>query len=248
MTTELSINANCNHRIVETIQIQGDYPDTYAVLSCKANQDKSQVKIFEISRTSELELYNYSGIGCTNWEFSGEDTIRFNVRPNDKTYIPNNNYRINPKEVWIAVYSAVSASCSKCIGSKKDKDISFDGLKRIKTLSGINKVRQEILKTILTVKGTNIFDSSYGSTLSTAVGKKLTDARIAEMVFSINSAMNYLISIQEANNVPDNEQISGISKLTLTRDASDIRKVLCKISVVLASYEEVEVGTTLPIS
>jgi len=245
MTKELSLDAICNHRIVERIEIEGTYPNTYAVLSCNVNKDKTQVKIFEISRTSELELYNYQGIGCTNWDFSGDNIIAFNTRTGDKTYIPNNDIRLTPQEVWIAVYSALPTSCTKCNGTKKNKDISFDGLQRIKTLGGINKVRQEIIKILLTIKGSDIFDSSFGSTLSSTIGQKLTDAKIAEMVFSINSAIGYLIKIQRASEVPDNEQITGISELKLTRDTNDIRRIICKIKVILASYDEVDITTPI---
>lgn len=248
MTKELSLQSTCNHRIVETIQIQGTYPDTFAVLSYKANQDKTQVKIFEVSRTSELEMYNYKGTGCTNWEFSGEDTIRFNVKPNDTTYIPNNNPNLNPQEVWIAVYSSILSSCPKCNGKKKDSEISVDGLKRVRTLSGADKVRQEIIKIILTVRGSSIFDTNYGTTLSSSIGKKLTDSTVSEMLFSLTTALEYLMSIQEANNVPDNEQITGISQLDFEKDATDIRKIWCHIKVVLASYEEVSVGMQLDLN
>lgn len=234
----------CDHRFIEEIDIEGISPDYYASLTYEANPNLSTIAIIDANKSSITAIYamnNSTGEGISNFYLDASNkVIVFGRYPVDAGMnFPDPNIDHMPADKYFCAYLVKTSECPKCSGSKIVKDIFIDNTGRIATVSGTEKLRQQIQKILLTLSGNNLYDTSYGSTLQSVIGQKINKYQAAQLQFTILDSLNHLQSIQYANNVPSNEQIKSISQIDAIRDSVDPRQINIYITVLTASYEEV---------
>lgn len=232
----------CDHKVQEIIAIDGISPNYTADLMYTSNMNETYTSIIELSDYDGISMFALDFPGITNWSYRSDGKqILFGTKcPVDVNMLfPDNNGNLIPKKQYFMSYLATQATCPKCKNTKTTNDVIIDNDGRIAVVESYNKVRQQLLKILLTVRGTNINDVEYGSTLSTSIGLKMTEYFLARLQFSIIEAINHLIDLQSSIGVPSSEQITDIYDLSVKQDITDPRIVNLNITVKLADYSTV---------
>jgi len=114
----------------------------------------------------------------------------------------------------------------KIVGN--DVGINPDG--SLQTVRDNEKLKQDILKAVLTARGTNKFHQWYGSTISqNLIGHTLDISQIdAETKSSIQETLSTLMALQSAQArvqyVSPGETLAGVNDIVVVRDPSDPRQ------------------------
>ena len=239
---DIKLSTACNHIVQEIITIDGISPNYTADLMYVSNMNKNWTSIVELSDYDGISMFALDFPGITNWSYRSDGKqIQFGTEcPVDANMLfPDNNANLIPTKQYFMSYLATQATCPKCKNTKTTNDVIIDNDGRIAVVESYNKVRQQLLKVLLTVRGTNINDIEYGSTLSTSIGLKMTEYFLARLQFSIIEAINHLIDLQLSIGVPSNEQITDIYDLSVKQDTSDVRIVNLSLTVKMADYTTV---------
>mgnify|MGYP000390522437 CR=1 FL=1 len=78
----------------------------------------------------------------------------------------DNNYN------WILDYNTVQNECPYCEGSGACNDLNLDPIGRLKVVTGMDKLIQQVIKAIITPQGKNIFFPEYGTIIPNAIGSR----------------------------------------------------------------------------
>lgn len=239
---EFKLYGVCNHRVQELLTIDGISPNFTADLTYNSNGNRDLVSILNLVEYDGLCLFGVNIPGITNWSFSADKKqIQFGtLYPVDSGMeFPDPNNAYVPANIYFCTYTTALSSCPKCRGNKNDFDMHFDNAGRIITVQGHDKVKQQIVKALLTVRGSNLFDSDYGSVLSETIGSKIDSYLAAKVQFSILECLNHLIDIQNNQGLPDDERIVSVSDVSATRSATEPRTIEINATVMCADYQEV---------
>lgn len=135
--------------------------------------------------------------------------------------------------------------------TNNDLAINVDGT--LQTVSNNDKLTQDILKAILTPKGSNIFFPWYGSDLSNrVVGKNLPATLLdIEIKRSIEDSLMNLIALQKnqavSQYVSAAETIASINDISVSRNEADPRQFDIYISVLTRKLTVIETSFTVAI-
>jgi phage baseplate assembly protein W len=135
----------------------------------------------------------------------------------------------------------------------KNGDLSIEGSGTLSTVSGNSKIRQDIVKILLTKTGENKFHPRYGSDIGFLKIGEVSDEEILEMDIkrSVEEAIKYLISLQnfqsKRQNLSLSEIILDISKIDAERDSADPRLYNIYISVLTQKLDIIEEIITIRI-
>lgn len=243
---DLKLNNLCDHHITQLITISGISPDYYTYLDYVPNPTRSGVYVNDYNTSDDLDNFAMQGIdgqcmsfvGITNWTYDQQEPAKINFPYNADIKSVDGNKDLQPKPVYVMSYYALAANCPKCNGTSNVSDISFDDVGRLTEVTGHGKVKQQLIKILLTVIGDNLYDSQYGSQISNAVGQKFTAYISANIQYSVYKAVQHLMKIQQENNLPDDETIVDLSNIKV-EDVKDVRALKFSISVITADYQEV---------
>ena len=81
-------------------------------------------------------------------------------------------------------YSTVQQECRRCGGLGIEHDWRFAGDGKVVAVRNENLLRQEVLKMIYTIQGSNVFHSWYGSGLIDSIGSKILDGALVQSTIS----------------------------------------------------------------
>ena len=249
---DFSILNPCDHLYMQEISIEGISPSYWASLDFTCNPNLSTITILDGNDCSVESLFamrNVNGEAITNFYIDTDNkTIRFGAYPVDAGMnYPNPNSLHIPHDKYFCSYLVQTAFCPKCRGTKIVADLAFDAVGRLITISGKEKVKQQIRKILETLSGNNLYDTAYGSTMQSLIGQKLNAYTSANLNFSILDSINHLIDLQNAANVPPDEQIASISNISAVRNANEPRQIDITINVMTKSYENVSTNVSLTI-
>ena len=253
MSIDFNLLNSCDHKYMQIIEIEGSSPSYFADLDFTCNPNLSTITILDGNTCSEEALFgmnNSTFEGITNFYIdpSTNKRILFGAYPVDSGMVfPNPDSRHVPSDKYFCSYIVKTEECPKCIGSKIVQDISIDATGRISTISGSEKIKQQIRKIIMTLSGNSLYDSAYGSTLQSLIGQKLNAYTAANLQFSVLDSINHLIDLQNASNLPPEETIKSISNIEAVQDANDPRKININIIVISQNYEEISTSISLKI-
>lgn len=243
---DMKLQNPCNHKIYQLITIEGTSPNYYAYLDYEPNKTRKGVYVGEYTTETDIATFAMQGIGglsnsligITNWIYDSEEPnkIRFPYRTDINSV--DGNKDLKPQPVYVMSYYAVSSNCPKCNGSHINNDIDFNNVGKVKEVTGYGKVKQQLVKILLTVIGDNLYDSEYGSQISSSIGQKFTAYITANIQYSIYTAVQHLIKIQQDNLLPDDETIIELSNIQVEK-TNDVRALKLSISVITADYQEV---------
>lgn len=139
-------------------------------------------------------------------------------------------------------------ACPRCHGVGHYYDLSFDTRGRIFTVEGSAKLVQELQKIALTVKGSNPFYPSQGTTFST-IGNVSLDSPFLKSRLSAEAidVVSQLLALQYAESgvgrvFPDSELIHSIGTLSVQQDTTEPRRWRVFLEVLTESGKNVELS------
>ena len=254
MPFDLALERICDHRIFdESLTLQGASPNYFALLRFQANLNTNAIEIREFAATEGSTNYSYTTQGFTNWTISSDGRqINFNTSGlggpgTGVAAFADGQTLIQPAQQFMITYLALDVACplhnqAGPSFSPIQKDINITEQGTLETVVGTAKVRQAVLKTLLTVVGTNPFNLAYGSLLSNVIGQKFDLYTQFNLQQSVQSAVDFLIQQQQLQPaIPANETILRVSAVNLDQDPTDPRTVKVNIRILTASFEEVTV-------
>jgi len=133
----------------------------------------------------------------------------------------------------------------------ENNDISINPDGGIQTVRDNEKLKQDIIKAILTPLGSNPFHQWYGSTLSQrTIGQALDAGHTeAEARRAIQNTLTNLVALQKAQSrtqfVSPGETIASIQNILVLRDKTDPRQFQVIVSVLTKQLTAVEESFTL---
>lgn len=241
----------CDHLIVdELLSINGLSPNYYATLNYLANGATSTMVLREFGATEGMTNFIYTLNGFTNWNLlSDRKTVQFNTLGlgTGAAAFLDGSTLINPAPLFLASYTATADTCPKHLaGVNIMNDLAFDSGGRLRQVTGLDKVRQQVVKAILTALGANQFHPDYGSTAQELIGQKFDIFAQLKLQQTIQGAVQGLIAEQQSIvNLPLDETITRISNLQVSQASSDPRTLNVLIKIQTGTYEEAAVS--LPI-
>lgn len=246
---DMKLQNPCNHKIYQLIEISGISPNYYTYLDYIPNQQIKNVYVGEYTNENDIETFAMQGsgglsnslVGITNWTYDSTEPTKINFPYNPDIPSVDGNKELQPKPVYVMSYFALAANCPKCNNTHINSDIDFNEIGKVKEVTGYGKVKQQLIKILLTVIGDNLYDSEYGSQISNSIGQKFTSYLSANIQYSIYKAVQHLMKIQQENLLPDNETIVELSNIKVEQ-TSDVRALKLSISVITADYQEVSTG------
>lgn len=133
----------------------------------------------------------------------------------------------------------------------KHGDLVIDQAGGLSTVSGNNKIRQDIVKILLTRIGDNRFHSRYGSDVGSLKIGNVADKQLIELDLkrSAEEAIRYLISLQKSQAARQmlslSEVIVDIISLDIERDTADPRLYSIFVSVLTQKMDIIEESVTI---
>jgi phage baseplate assembly protein W len=250
MPFDLTLGRTCDHRIVdETLTLEGMTPYYYADLRFPSNKNKDEIQVREHYETEDNQHYVYLLDGITDFEMVNDGA---RLLFNQTDFAPGVNYVegstfVIPNRIYLGSYISTILDCPKCLGVKVLKDIGFNRVGLLSNVRGIERVRQNVSKVLLTVIGNNIFNPNYGSTLSSAIGEKLTPTIFFKLQQTVVNAIQGLIEIQaqEVDTLPADEIILGLNNLNINVNEQDPRLVDIVIEVLVGTFQPVATNLQL---
>jgi len=132
-----------------------------------------------------------------------------------------------------------------------ENDLKLDAEGKIKTVEGTQKLRQDILKIILSSLGSNRFHPWYGCSVSEeTVGKNLPDNLLLLTIqTSIRQSLERLQKLQQqqqtSQKVSLSELIQTIGPINAYRNPDDLRQIKIDVIVYTRQLTEVKESFTL---
>jgi len=246
---DIQLGTVCDHRVLdEILTLNGITPNYFSELKFKCSLDRGSIIIREFNATENKIDFEPAIDGITDYNIdpTGKQLIQFNTL----FYTPGVNFvdgttTLIPLRQYLATYVVNSEDdCPKCLGTKKQNDINYDELGSLKVVSGVERVKQIIIKAVLTNRGTNVFDGDYGSSLNQSIGQQALPIAILRIQQSVQDCINRLIDSQSQNSdiTPDDEIILGLDDLQVVFDTTDPRKVNITMVIVIGTYEKITVN------
>lgn len=136
----------------------------------------------------------------------------------------------------------------------KNGDISLNGDGSITTVVGNNKLRQDILKILLTDLGSNKYHKRYGSYIGRLNIGDVVDNQIISLDLerSARNAVKNLMALQRTQssrqNLSPGEIIVDINRVTVERDELDPRLYNVSVSVLTREITDLTASLTVRIA
>src|SRR5665213_69285 len=260
MSYDLSNNRYCDHLIFdEQLTLIGSSPSYYAILKFGSNLNTTAIEVRNFNNTDGLTNYSYTINGFTNWTISPDGRqINFNalgIGGIGSASFADGSTQIDPEPLYMATYQTLPQTCPLHIETALppkpgqplssipiQKDINITPQGGFATVTGHAKVIQALLKALTTAQGDNVNYPNYGSTMSTAIGRKFDLFTQFSLQNSIQSTVNFLIQQQQQQiALPPSETILKVSSVNLTTDKTDPRTISVVIAILAGDY------TTLPV-
>lgn len=245
----------CDHRIFdEQLSLEGASPNYFARLKFQANYNPTAIEVREFATTNGLTDYYYVVNGFSNWSLSTDGRqINFNSlglggSNTGVASFADGSSLIIPQRIYLATYLALPTTCPLHVNpgpaeSPIQKDVNINEQGRFDVVTGRDKVRQSVLKALLTITGSNQFHTTYGSLLSNIVGQKFDIFTQFNLQQSIQDAVEFLIAQQQQQiSIPLAELILRVSSVDVQQDPTDPRTIQVVIKILTGAYQEVPIS------
>ena len=123
-------------------------------------------------------------------------------------------------------------TCPRCNGTNVVKDIFITDSGNAKYVTEDNKIKQRVLKALMTPLGSSPYDVTFGSELNSLIGQPITENLRITLQKTIVNAVQNLIDNQDAS-LDSKERINAIQGITL--DTPDEDKTLLYVTVIVSS-------------
>lgn len=133
-------------------------------------------------------------------------------------------------------------------------DLSISSSGAIEPTIGNAKLRQDILKILITDSGSNTYHPKYGSFLGKLKIGGIADDRIVQLDIekSVRSAIEYLMALQKSQSqrqsLSAGEVIADVLKIGVSRDKNDPRAYNVFVSVLTGELTEITTSLAVKIA
>ena len=193
--------------------------------------DYTDIQAIVVNRNTDAPISGIiNEIGITDYSFAGNDTLKFSktggVYPIDveKNRIPPTKYLID--------FIAVPKTCPRCLGTNIIKDINVNQWGKLTKVTGSDKIKQRVLKALMTPLGMSPYDETFGSELNNLVGDVINETTRIVLQKTIVNCIDNLITNQSSDLSPE-ERIQTIAGITL--DTPDDEKTSLFVTVIVVS-------------
>jgi hypothetical protein len=125
-------------------------------------------------------------------------------------------------------------------------DISVDSTGNVQWVQGTDLIRQQIIKSLLTLKGQNLLLLNYGTMLESYIGSRLTLDTQSAIGQEVTYALSYLAQLIYPNSQSQytqlTEQINSLQNITVIQSPSDPRLFVIQLQILLNSGDVVTFG------
>ena len=168
-------------------------------------------------------------IGITDYAFIADDTIKF-LEPTAGRPTVNPDPALVPQNKYLVDFTAIPEKCPRCNGTSVIKDINVDNTGRAVYVQDGEKIKQRVLKALMTPLGTSPYDVTFGSELDSLIGQTITESLRISMQKTIVNAVQNLIDNQ-ATELTEKERINAIQGITIDTPDADLSTLYVKVLV-----------------
>lgn len=183
-------------------------------------------------------------IGITDYEFISDREIRFTET--DGVYPVDPNPELVPQNRYLVDFLANSKYCPRCLGDGVIKDLNITGKGKIAKVTGKDKIKQRVLKALITPLGMSPYDETFGSELNLLVGDVVTETTRITLQKTIVNCIDNLIQNQSSDLDVD-ERIRTLAGITIDhrKDVPDVLYVTVIVISELGEYIDCSIGFNL---
>lgn len=121
-----------------------------------------------------------------------------------------------------------------------ENDVQFDRVRKLRMVTGVDKLVQSMMRILLTAIGDSFEDRFWGSELNAQIGSKISNDNYAAVRESIIAALVHYNSLN-ADNPSSDEVIDTIDEMQVVSDPNDPRIVRVVVGVTTESGKGVRV-------
>jgi hypothetical protein len=155
------------------------------------------------------------------------------------------NAPVSPNYFWSVTYTTPWNMCPRCKGTEVENDYRFNSQGEALTVVDNNLLYQTVLKTVLTIRGSNIYFPWYGSNVSSSIGAKAIAGVSATIRESVQQALRNLQSLQTSQSnyqvVTPKERLYSVDNLSVTPATDDPTVFLIDLQVRSYSFDPVNI-------
>lgn len=245
MSEDLKILIECDHRVVdERMSIDAIDGKTVRFAYPLANSNLS-VRINGYLIEPLNRRYGFATVNAQGQEVLNFFTNELSVEPKTQKLVFNKT--LNQDDIIQISYTAPLGYCRKCFGTSLVYDYQEkENGSGFYTVSGISKLRQDCLKAVSTIKGSNAFHAWVGTTLDSLVGNKYNQSLLFDLKQDIGTTLNNLKRLQVAQStyqkVSSDELLQTIDSIILEVSTYDPTLLLIEIQITSASGQSIAIS------
>lgn len=234
----------CDHKLYdEILTIEGTSPSFFVHTKHDTTRNKKTTFIREYNIVEKQTTVVQSRDGITNYLFNSSDATLITFPFDITTNSVDGREGIVPGKIYLIDYVTTPENCPKCLNTNVVKDITYDSGGRLLTVTGEEKLKQTVLKAVLTKLGANLYDENYGGGVHRLIGEKINIFTSIRLQQIIQDAVNHLIEIQSTEDLTDAEKIHRINDIGVTQDVVD--PTIFNISIIITNGNWSEVSVNL---
>lgn len=246
LSIDLNIKVDCDHRVI------------WEVFNIEQSDRRSVNFSYPIANDDILLKINGFKVDKTNLKYGWQivensDSVGVSGVGKLKKILFNKEFKTTDDLIEVT-YTSPRSYCKKCFGTSTLYDISFfsDGI--VKSVSNLDKLEQDCLKSVLPVKGSNPFHPWVGTELQEYIGSKVSDfgGIRSSVIRDIMSALNSLRNLQEKQaaiqKITSQEVLDEIISVDIEEDIADPTILYLNIVIESLSGKTLEVTQTIKVS
>ena len=133
--------------------------------------------------------------------------------------LPDQFSSLSVGEMYVAVFSSQLSSAGKA-------RLEFDLTTRFTSVSGPQKLAQQVLKTLISTAKTNRFNEEEGGSLTKVLGGTMDPAKSAQVASAVARAVadtkTFYTRVQAASGLPANERLLDLSLSSVEFDSTTL--------------------------
>ena len=171
-------------------------------------------------------------------------------QPTDVVLVSYYYQNSDTPDIITTEYQTNSNTCPKCFGRNYVDDLELDNTGNIIIVANEDKLAQDAMKIVSTIKGSNTEHPWYGTTLENLIGYSLIpDILQTRISVEIQNAMRDLKELQvkqsEYQTLTNNEFLDTIKDLIVLQDTSDPSYWTAQLSLITQARTIAELTETI---
>ena len=176
-------------------------------------------------------------IGIQDYIFISNKKIQFTDTNGEYPVVVNDE--LVPQPEYLVDFVADPKTCPRCLGTGVVKDLNINNAGSLTKVTGGQKIKQRVLKALITPLGMSPYDNTFGSELNLMVGNVITDTTRITLQKTITNCIQNLIDNQPED-LDASETIQTIGGITLDTPTEDKTALYVQVIVISATGEYID--------